>query len=131
MTPFLLDFVSSLGLLLPDSMILLAAKMPVCQNSELLLRHSGGEPKVTICCRHSARGIPTFFCARQGFMGKMFFYFYFKTCSDTEIICVYGLMFFSLRFNVLFPDNHLFFREIIRYIEMRIVIVCARIRIIL
>ena len=39
-------FVCSLGLLLPDSTIVLAAKLSVCQNSELLLRHSGAEHKV-------------------------------------------------------------------------------------
>ena len=43
---FLTAFGWSLGLLLPDSTILLPAKLPVCQNSELLLRHSGGEHKV-------------------------------------------------------------------------------------
>ena len=96
------------------------------QNNELLLRHFGGEQR--ICCRHSPCGTPTFFCAMQGFMGKMSFDFYFKTCSDTGVICVYGLMFFRLRFNVLFPDNYLFFREmVIRYIKPRILVVCPRI----
>ena len=33
-------------LLLHDATILLAAKFPVCQNNELLLKHSGSEEKV-------------------------------------------------------------------------------------
>ena len=44
---FFTAFVYSLGLLLPDSTILLAAKFSVCQNSELLLSPSGGEHKAT------------------------------------------------------------------------------------
>ena len=81
-----------------------------------------------ICCWHSPYRTPTCFCDRQGFMGKMFLTFYFKTCSDAGIICVYGLIFFRLRFNVLFPDNYLFFTEmVIRSIKMRILVVCARI----
>ena len=39
-----------------------------------------------ICCRHTACGSPTFFCARKKFMGKTFLTFYFETCSDTGII---------------------------------------------
>ena len=81
-----------------------------------------------ICCRYTPCGTPTFFCARHGFLGKMFFNFYLKTWSDTGIICGYGWMFFSLRFNVFFPDNDLFFREmVIRCINMQILVVCARI----
>ena len=38
--------------------------------------------KQRICSRHTPRGTPTFFCARHGFLDKMFFNFYFKTWSD-------------------------------------------------
>ena len=34
---------------MPDSTILLAAKLSVCENSELLLGHSGSEHKVKFC----------------------------------------------------------------------------------
>ena len=49
----------------------------------------------------------------------MFFNFCFKSCSDTRIDCVYDVIFSNLRFNVLLPENYLFFREmVITYINM-------------
>ena len=95
---FFTAFICSLGLLLPDSTILLTANLSVCQNSELLLRHLDRSTRQNICCRHFPCKTPTFFCARQGFIGKTVFTFYFKTCTDTGIICVYDVMFFSLMF---------------------------------
>ena len=95
-------FFTASDLLLPDSTIFLAVKLSVCQQG--------------FSCRYSPCETPTFFCARKGFMGKMFFTFYSKTCSDTGIICVYDLLFFSL--SVLLPEN-LFLREmVIRYIKI-------------
>ena len=118
---FLTAFTCSLGLLLPDSTILMAGNLSLCQNSKLLLRYLEMSTRCSICCRNPLCETPKLFCARQGFMGKMFFTFYFKTCSDTGMICVYDVMFFSLRFNVLLPENYLFFSElVIRYIKMQI-----------
>ena len=118
---FFTTFTFSLGLLLPDSTILLAGNLSLCQNSKLLLRYLEMSTRHNICCRNPPCETPKFFCARQGFMGKMFFTFYFKTCSDTGMICVYDVMFFSLSFNVLLPENYLFFSElVIRYIKMQI-----------
>ena len=116
---FFYGFICSLGLLLPNPTILLAVKVSVYQNSELLLRHLEMSTKQSLCCWHFPCETPTFLCARQVFIGKMFLTFYFRTCSDTRIICVYDVMFFSLRFNILPPENYLFFREmVIRYIKM-------------
>ena len=52
-------------------------------------------------------------------MGKMFFTFYFKTCSDPRIICVN--VFTSYISLVLLRDNYLFLNEmVIRYFKVRI-----------
>ena len=39
----------------------------------------------SVCCQLSLCGTPTFFCARQVFMDKMFFAFYFNIYSDPEL----------------------------------------------
>ena len=103
---FFTAFICSLGLLLPDSTMLLAVNLSVCQNSKIA-QAFGDEHKVNSPCE-----TPKFFCARHGFMGKTFLTFYFKTCSDTRIICVYDVMFFSLRFHVS--------EMVIRYMKMQI-----------
>ena len=46
----------------------------------------GESTSSSTCCKLSLCGIPTFFCARQVFIGKIFFTFYFKKCSDLGII---------------------------------------------
>ena len=80
---FFMAFVCSLGLLALDSMNFLAAKLPVRQNNDLLLRHCrGAQGNSPVRYRHFSCGISTFICAIQGFMGKVFLTFYFKTYSD-------------------------------------------------
>ena len=86
-----------------DATILLAAKFSVCQNSDLLLRHSRWEHKV----KYLLPAIPMWnsnILIAKVFIGKMFFTFYFKTCKNMIVLP---------------PENYLFFSErVIRYIEM-------------
>ena len=76
----------------PDAMILLAANC---------------EHKVKYLLQLSPCGTPRFFCVRQDFMGKMFFTFYFKRCSDPGIIWANDLVFFTLRLEC-FASRELF-----------------------
>ena len=75
-----------------DATILLAAKLSVCQNSDLLLRYSRGEHKVKYLLPATSMWNSNILIAKI-FIGKIF--------------------------NVLLPENYLFFSErVIRYIEM-------------
>ena len=119
---FLRLFFFSLGLLLPDSTILLAQNLSVSQNSESQNYYSGiwrwAQGKVFVA------GTPHMKLLHFSVLDKVFWvkrFSLFKTCSDTGIICFYDVMFFSLRFNVLLPENYLFFRQmVIRYFKMQI-----------
>ena len=110
---FFTAFVCSLGLLLPDSTILLAAKLSVCQNSEFTQTFGKWAQGNVFAAGTTHVELLHFSVLGKVLWVKCLSLFYFKTCSDTKIICVYGLMFFSLRFNVLFPDNYLLFREMV------------------
>ena len=110
---FFTAFICSLSLLVPDSTILLAVNLSVFQNSELLLRHLEISTRKEICCRNAHVKLLHFSVLEKVLWVKTVFTFYFKTCSGTGIFCFCDVMFFSLKFNVLLPENYLFFREII------------------
>ena len=75
----------------------------------------------SICCQLFPCRTPIFFCTREVFVVKMFFTFYFKTCSNRELFA--SVSYYSLVWglNVLLPENYLCFSGmVIRYIIMRI-----------
>ena len=81
----------------------------------LLIRHSRGEHKVVFVA-----STPHVELLHFSVLDKLLWVKCFSLCYSKHMaIPVYDVMFYNLRFNVLLPENYLFFREmVIRYLTM-------------